>query len=62
MTTGIADEKSYAKGMMVKVLWGFGAILSAWIIVTTITNSLVSDGSNNGGVNFKANPTVEGIK
>lgn len=62
MTTGISDQKSAAKAMMQKVFIGFVAILAAWIIVTTITNSLLSDGSNNGGENFKANPSVEGVK
>ena len=37
MTTGVADKKSYAKGMMISVLKGFVAILAAWLIVTTIT-------------------------
>lgn len=42
MTTGISDQKAAAKSMLWKVFWGFAAILSAWIIVTTITNALLS--------------------
>ena len=55
MTTGIADQKSYAKGMLWKVFWGFVAILSAWIIVNTITNTLLSP-------DFKSAVPVEGTK
>jgi hypothetical protein len=62
MTTGVSDQKSAAKAMIGKVFIGLVFILAAWVIVTTITNALLSDGSNNGGTNFKANPTVEGIK
>ena len=42
MTTGISDQKSYAKDMIQKVFIGFAVILSAWIIVNTITNTLLS--------------------
>jgi len=42
MTTGVADKKSYAKSMMTKVFTGFVIILAAWIIVTTITNALLT--------------------
>jgi len=42
MITGVSDQKSAAKAMMMKVLIGFTAILAAWIIVTTITNTLLS--------------------
>lgn len=45
MTTGISDQKSAAKAMLIKVFWGFMAILAAWIIVTTILNALLSDTS-----------------
>lgn len=43
MTTGVASTKEKAKGIIQKVLIGFVAILSAWIIVTTIINSLLRD-------------------
>jgi len=55
MTTGIADQKSEAKEMIQKVFIGFVVILSAWIIVNTITNTLLSD---KGG--FKEAVPVEG--
>ncbi len=45
MTTGIADKKSYAKGMMWKVFVGFVFILAAWIIVGTIAKALLKDTS-----------------
>ncbi len=41
MTTGISDQKSEAKAMINKVFIGFVVILSAWIIVNTITNNLL---------------------
>lgn len=53
MTTGIADKKSDAKAMLWKVFWGFVVILSAWIIVNTITNTLLKP-------NFKDAVPVEG--
>lgn len=43
MTTGISDQKSEAKKMIQKVFLGFVFILSAWIIVGTITNTLLRD-------------------
>lgn len=43
MVTGVSDQKSEAKAMMVKVFIGFTAILAAWIIVNTITNTLLSE-------------------
>lgn len=55
MVTGVSDQKSEAKAMMVKVFIGFTAILAAWIIVTTITNTLLSD-------EFKKAVPVEGVK
>jgi len=55
MTTGIADQKSAAKAMLWKVFWGFVFILAAWIIVTTITNALLSP-------EFKGAVPVEGVK
>jgi hypothetical protein len=55
MTTGVADRKSEAKGMLVKVFTGFVIILSAWIIVTTITNTLLSK-------SFEGAVPVEGTK
>jgi fumarate reductase subunit D len=54
MTTGVADQKSEAKAMLWKVFWGFVAILSAWIIVTTITGALLSP-------DFKNSVPVEGV-
>jgi hypothetical protein len=42
MTTGISDQKSYAKSMLWKVFWGFAAILAAWIIVGTILDALLA--------------------
>lgn len=61
MTTGISDERNKAKDMFWKVFWGFIAILSAWIIVTTITDALLSDGSN-GTEDFKSSVPVQGVK
>ncbi len=55
MTTGIADKKSDAKVMLWKVFWGFVFILSAWIIVNTITNTLLKR-------DFKGAVPVEGTK
>lgn len=54
MITGVANTKNEAKDMMVKVLIGFAAILAAWIIVTTITNALLSD-------DFKKEPLLQGV-
>lgn len=47
MTTGIADKKAQAKSMLIKVFIGFVAILSAWIIVSTILNVLVNPNIRN---------------
>ena len=47
MTTGVVDQKKEAKEMFWKVFWGFVFILSAWIIVTTITNALLSSSYKN---------------
>jgi len=55
MTTGIADQKSAAKEMIKKVFIGFVFILSAWIIVTTVTNTLLKD-------EFKEAVPVQGVK
>jgi hypothetical protein len=55
MTTGVADQKSYAKSMMTKVFIGFVVILAAWIIVTTITNVLLTPAA-------KSAVPVEGVK
>jgi hypothetical protein len=55
MTTGVMDQKAEAKEMLRKVLVGFVAILSAWIIVTTITNALLKP-------EFKTAVPVEGVK
>jgi len=57
MTTGVADQKSYAKDMIQKVFLGFVAILAAWIIVTTITNTLLSDKDG-----FKQAVPVQGVE
>lgn len=46
MTTGISQKKEEAKQMMKKVLIGFVVILSAWIIVGTIMNTLLNPSSN----------------
>lgn len=43
MTTGVSDQKSAAKKIIQKVFIGFVFILSAWLIVTTIVNALLSD-------------------
>jgi len=45
MTTGVVDQKAAAKNMLVKVFIGFVVILSAWIIVTTITKALLANPS-----------------
>jgi len=55
MTTGIVDRKSEARAMINKVFIGFAVILSAWIIVNTITNTLLSP-------EFKDAVPVEGTK
>lgn len=57
MTTAVMDQKSYAKSMINKVFIGLVFILSAWIIVNTITNTLLTD--ENG---FKQAVPVEGTK
>jgi hypothetical protein len=54
MTTGVSDKKSEAKTMIRKVFIGFICILSAWIIVTTITNALLKQ-------EFKDVVPVEGV-
>ncbi len=43
MTSGAYDQKTQAKKIMWKVFFGFVFILSAWLIVTTILNALLSD-------------------
>lgn len=45
MTTGISDQKSYAKDMIWKVFKGLVFILAAWIIVGTIIKALLKDPS-----------------
>ena len=42
MTTGIVGKKEEAKKMLWKVFWGLVIILSAWLIVTTLTGALLS--------------------
>lgn len=42
MTTGISDQKSYAKSMIWKVFIGLVFILAAWIIVGTIIKALLN--------------------
>ncbi len=54
LTTAISDQKSYAKDMIRKVLIGFAIILSAWIVVTTITNTLLKE-------EFKEAVPVQGV-
>lgn len=55
MTSGVVDQKAHAKGIMVNVFIGFVVILSAWLIVNTITNTLLRD-------EFKKAVPVEGTK
>lgn len=55
MTTGIADKKSQAKTMLWKVFIGFVVILSAWIIVTTITNTFLT-------ADFKSAVRIQGVQ
>lgn len=55
MTTGVMDTKAKAKEMLWKVFWGFVVILSAWIIVTTITNTFLSK-------DFKEAVPIQGVK
>lgn len=55
MTTGVIDEKAAAKEMLKKTLIGFVVILSAWIIVTTITDALLSK-------DFEGAIPIEGVK
>lgn len=43
MTSGVVDQKKEAIEMMQKVFWGLVAILSAWLIVDTILDALLSD-------------------
>lgn len=47
MTTGIADKRSQAKSMMIKVFIGFVFILSAWLIVGTILDALLASSFRN---------------
>ncbi len=42
MMTGVADKRSEARAMIMKVFWGFVIILSAWIIVSTVVNALLA--------------------
>jgi hypothetical protein len=42
MTSSVVDQKSEAKAMLWKVFWGFVAILSAWIVVSTILDTLLN--------------------
>mgnify|MGYP001587001626 CR=1 FL=1 len=59
MTTGISDQKSEAKAMINKVFIGFVVILSAWIIVNTITSALLR-GPGDEGEDFRSSVPVEG--
>jgi hypothetical protein len=43
MTTGISDQKSAAKAMLVKVFVGFVFILAAWLIIGTIIKALLQN-------------------
>jgi hypothetical protein len=43
MMSGVVDKKKEAIEMMQKVFWGLVAILSAWLIVDTILDALLSD-------------------
>lgn len=55
MTTGVADKKSQAKAMLWKVFVGMIFILSAWLLVTTITNNLLRK-------EFKDAVKIQGVK
>ena len=55
MTTGIAGKKEDAKKMIHKVFIGLVFILSAWIIVTTLTKALLDD-------EFSKDVPVEGVR
>ena len=55
MTSAVVDQKAAAKAMLQKVFIGFVVILAAWLIVTTITNTLLSP-------EFKQAVPVEGVK
>lgn len=61
MTSAGSSKKEDAKKMLTKVFWGFVFILSAWIIVTTITKALLSNGSNNGGTDYINSVPVQGV-
>ena len=54
MTTGIAGKKEEAKKILIKVFWGLVFILASWLIVTTITNTLLSD-------DFRESVPIEGV-
>ena len=41
LTTAVADKRSEAKRMIQNVFIGLACILAAWIIVSTITNTLL---------------------
>lgn len=48
MMTGVMDEKAAAKAMLWKVFWGFVFVLSAWIVVGTITGTFLKDDFRQG--------------
>lgn len=54
MTTGVSDKKSEAKKMIQSVFIGLVLILSAWLLVTTITNSLLAP-------SFRSSVPVQGV-
>jgi hypothetical protein len=55
MSTGVVDQKKAATEMIQKVFIGFVFILAAWIIVNTITNTLLKP-------EFREAVPVEGTK
>lgn len=55
MTTGVWDKKAEAKKMLLHVVWGLVFVLSAWIIVTTITRTLLSQ-------EFRNDVPIDGVK
>ncbi len=42
MMTGVMDKKAQAKKMLMNTFWGFVFILSAWIIVSLVINTLLN--------------------
>lgn len=55
MSTGVKDQKARARQIFKNVFIGFVLVLSAWLIVTTITNKLLNP-------DFKGSIPLEGVK